>query len=863
MLELTDLAEANRQLAYLTRFEELMASLALTFIDATVETLDSEINHALRHIADFAEARRSYLLLINQELTHVHRIYIWGDRDFRREWGSNASLETRAWLANLLQNGQVFTVNAADLSEDARKDFGLKASDTMIGAPLIAQEGVIGFLGMDWSGHESNPYDGKLLSQTGAFITGALERDRNEQTHLNELKLMRALIDNVPDYLFAKDLDHRFLLVNYAQAQMVEVESPDMMRGKTDYDYFPEEDSNRMSDDDNTVFKGKVIDIEVPIVRKDGLHQWLHITKTPYRDHQGNIIGLVGIGRDITERKRIEEIAKTNERLLRTVIDNTPALVFVKDTESRFLLGNKAIVRQLGLQTEEEMIGKTDFDFHPHELAEQYRADEVQIMDTDQALLNHEEPSIHHETNTPVWYSTNKIPLHDESGKVIGLVGLNLDITERKRMEDEVKNKERLLRTVIDNLPALVFVKDLDSKFILANKIALEQVGMRAESELLGKSDADFHDAPLAAQYRADEQAIMSSGKAKLHYEEQAFDQKHGEMRWLSSNKIPIRDDEGKVIGLVGINHDISERKKIEDEVKSKERLLRIVIDNLPSHVYVKDTDSRFLLANKACVRHMGVTSEKELLGKTDFDVQTSDYAEKFHADEVTLMQNGKPLVIPEQEAVDYTTKQPLWLHITKIPLRDDAGNMIGLVGINNDITERKRAESVLREAAVELEKRVQERTSELQHAHEQFAELQEQIIEAQKQAIQELSTPIIPILEQVIVMPLVGTMDSMRARDVTRALLAAITQQRAKVVILDITGVSVVDTEVANHLNKTMQAARLKGAMTVVTGISDAVAETIVDLGIDWTALDTVRDLRSGLRVALERMGYELRRRV
>jgi PAS domain S-box-containing protein len=863
MPELNDLAEANRLIAYLTRFEELMAALTLAFIDATVETLDSEINHALRHIADFADVRRTYLLLINQEMTHVHRIYIWGDRDFRREWGNNASLEKRSWLTSLLQNGQSFTLRAADLPEDARTDFGLKAEDIMMGAPLIAQEGVIGFIGMDWSGHESNLYDGKLLSQTGAFITGALERDRNEQAHINELKLMRALIDNVPDYLFAKDLENRFLLVNYSQAQMVEVESPDMMRGKTDFDFFPEDDAAKMKEDDRTVFSGKVIDIEAEVMRKDGAHQWLHITKTPYRDHQGNIVGLVGIGRDITERKRIEEIMKTNERLLRTVIDNTPALVYVKDTESRFLLGNKAIVQQLGLQMEEEMIGKTDFDFHPSELAEKYRADEVQIMESDQAMLNYEELSIHHETNTSVWYATNKIPLHDDSGKLIGLVGLNLNITERKRMEDEVKNKEQLLRTVIDNLPALVFVKDVDSRFMLANKGLLDQMGVRSEEEIMGKSDADFHTPELAAQYQADEQAIIASGQPKLHYEEQAYDQSYGEMRWLSSNKIPIRDDTGKVMGLVGINHDITERKRIEEVGKAKERLLRIVIDNLPSHVYVKDNESRFMLANKASIRHMGKQSEQEVLGKDDFAFHTPEIAQQSRANEVKLMTTGESLLAHEEEVIDLNTNTTIWLHTNKIPLRDDNGKMIGLVGINNDITERKRAESVLREAAIELEKRVQERTGELQHAHDQYAELQQQIIEAQKQAIQELSTPIIPILDQVIVMPLVGTVDSMRARDVTRALLAAITQYRAKVVILDITGVSVVDTEVANHLNKTMQAGRLKGAMTIVTGISDAVAETIVDLGIDWTALDTVRDLRSGLRTALERMGYELRRKV
>ena len=107
----------------------------------------------------------------------------------------------------------------------------------------------------------------------------------------------------------------------------------------------------------------------------------------------------------------------------------------------------------------------------------------------------------------------------------------------------------------------------------------------------------------------------------------------------------------------------------------------------------------------------------------------------------------------------------------------------------------------------------------------------------------------------------MIGAIDTMRARDITRALLVGIREHRAKVVILDITGVPVVDTGVANHLNKTIQAARLKGAHAIVTGMSDAVAETIVDLGIDWSGIETLADLQTGLRVALGSLGVRLTR--
>lgn len=139
--------------------------------------------------------------------------------------------------------------------------------------------------------------------------------------------------------------------------------------------------------------------------------------------------------------------------------------------------------------------------------------------------------------------------------------------------------------------------------------------------------------------------------------------------------------------------------------------------------------------------------------------------------------------------------------------------------------------------------------------------QLQQETLETQKQLIQELSTPVIPVMDQIIIMPLVGSIDSLRARDITRSLLAGISQHKAKIVILDVTGVPIVDSGVANHLNKTIQAAKLKGADTIITGISNTVAETIVDLGLDWSNVTTLSNLQGGLTVALRSLGVKLTR--
>ncbi len=190
-------------------------------------------------------------------------------------------------------------------------------------------------------------------------------------------------------------------------------------------------------------------------------------------------------------------------------------------------------------------------------------------------------------------------------------------------------------------------------------------------------------------------------------------------------------------------------------------------------------------------------------------------------------------------------------------PHRYDEGDQEILVAIANQASV-----ALLNVQMMEgLEQKVQERTAELRESLREREQLQQEIIEAQKQALRELSAPVIPVMDRIIVMPLIGSIDSMRARDITRSLLAGIRKHRAKMLILDITGVPIVDSGVANHLHKTIHAARLKGARTIVTGVTDAVAETIVDLGIDWSNVDTLSDLQTGLIVALKSMGFWLTR--
>jgi len=137
------------------------------------------------------------------------------------------------------------------------------------------------------------------------------------------------------------------------------------------------------------------------------------------------------------------------------------------------------------------------------------------------------------------------------------------------------------------------------------------------------------------------------------------------------------------------------------------------------------------------------------------------------------------------------------------------------------------------------------------------FVEQRERIIREQQAAIRELSTPVLQVRDRLLILPIIGGLDSQRARQLTQQLLSAIRESRARMVVIDITGVGMIDLTVANHLVQTVEAARLMGARAIITGLSSEVAQTLVDLGVDLSMMQTVGDLQGGLEEAERLLGY------
>jgi PAS domain S-box-containing protein len=254
--------------------------------------------------------------------------------------------------------------------------------------------------------------------------------------------------------------------------------------------------------------------------------------------------------------------------------------------------------------------------------------------------------------------------------------------------------------------------------------------------------------------------------------------------------------------------------------------MLRTIIDSLPDLIYVKDRDSRFEVVNQAQAQMIGVAAPDALIGKTDFDFYPHELATQYRADEQAIIEAGVALLNKEEPVIDPSGARR-WLLTTKVPLRDAQGRVVRVVGRGQDITERKQADA-------------------------ERQRLQEELIQAQAATLEELSTPLIPISDTVLVMPLIGRIDSRRASQILETLLAGIQAQGADLVIIDITGVSVVDSQVAHGLIQAARAVKLLGAQVMLTGLRPEVAQALVSLGIDLNDIVTLATLQSGIAYAL-----------
>lgn len=276
----------------------------------------------------------------------------------------------------------------------------------------------------------------------------------------------------------------------------------------------------------------------------------------------------------------------------------------------------------------------------------------------------------------------------------------NVVLTERiKELEAELGTAKAQINSIINNLPFISWIKDTEGKYLYVNEPFLISKNKQL-SDVIGKSGDDFLKPDDRLKERNEDQQITESGR-KLLFTNKVDD------RWFETYKTPIKDQDGRIIGIVGLQKDISEIRKAVENLNTERDLLQALMDNFPHTIYFKDEQSRFTRINKAQAALLGLESPDDAIGKTDFDFFTRHHAQEAFKDEQKIMTTGEQL-IGKVERIRNGQGKFRWVSATKIPIRNYGGTISGLVGISIDVTEKYLAEQKLREArkrAIESDK--------------------------------------------------------------------------------------------------------------------------------------------------------------
>jgi PAS domain S-box-containing protein len=304
-------------------------------------------------------------------------------------------------------------------------------------------------------------------------------------------------------------------------------------------------------------------------------------------------------------------------------------------------------------------------------------------------------------------------------GNIVGRVCSFRDISERKRKEAELAESQRRLASLIDSLPGIAFSCSNDPKWSMRylSEGCLNLTGYTSE-ELLERRVVSYnsitHPEDLPKVLTTINQGVA---KKQPYVVEYRIRTKSGEEKWVWEKGSGVFDSKGEGLGLEGFITDITDRKQSEKALKEKEEFLQLVLDNIPQFIFWKDRNSTYLGSNRNFALVAGFSTPEEIVGKTDYHLawkkEESDF---FRECDARVMKTNTPeyhIIEPQLQA----NGKQAWLDTNKVPLHDAKGNVVGILGTYEDITERKQAEEALKSAKQELEIRVEERTTELRQA--------------------------------------------------------------------------------------------------------------------------------------------------
>ncbi len=423
-----------------------------------------------------------------------------------------------------------------------------------------------------------------------------------------------------------------------------------------------------------------------------GRSGWVVGTYGPHRNAAGEIVGVIGVIRSVTERRRNEQALRESEQRFRLVADAAPVMIWMDDADGMSTYFNKPWLDFTGRTLAQELGRGSRDGIHPDDLVPRF----IAVYDAAYTARRgfQTEYRLRRADGQYRWVLETATPRFTASGDFEGYAGTAIDITERRQAEQVLRKERRFLRQVIDINPNFVFAKDREGRFTLVNQAVADAYGTTVEN-LIGKTDADFNpDAAEVEHFRRGDLMVMNSLQELWIPEEKITDSK-GKVRWLQTVKRPVVGDDGQAHQVLGVSTDLTDRLRAGEALKESEARFRLMADAAPVLIWVSDATSRCTYFNKPWLDFTGRTLAQEI---------GSGWLDAVHPDDLALVRGFDDFERTEQPYQhEYRLRRHdgeyRWVLDTGVPRFTPEGAFEGYIGSVIDITDRRRAEEALKES--------------------------------------------------------------------------------------------------------------------------------------------------------------------
>ena len=535
------------------------------------------------------------------------------------------------------------------------------------------------------------PYE-DMIYVTGRDIS---TRKKLELEVDNSKRFLDSIVDAIPDVIFLKDRDSKYLGCNESFAKKVAKSDKKEVLGKGDFDYFNDLVANQHIIQDKEVMASRQCQFNyITIKTTNGIVDFETI-KTPLYNENRDVIGMIGIARDVTERNKITTMMEEQRNFFQQTLNAIPDLIYYKDNEFKYLGCNKAFAEQYIGQDEDGIIGKTVRDFiKDEELAQFFHQKDKEVLDTGE--IRTVEAKIKLVDNRIIDIETIKTPLLDGAGKVYGLIGISRDISTRKNNEEELRKVKDQLQEAQEFACLGYWELDVISEVYYWSDETFRIFGFKPQA--LIPTVTDF----LKIIHPDDRDFMINVIKDPLNANKSDFDyriiRQDKEIIWIHEKIKYGYDASGKLIHRHGVVQDITLRKLSEVKLKESEEKFKELAENLGEVIWVRQ-EGQLVYISPAYEKVWGRTCQS-LYDNPDSFMDSIHPEDKERIAQMYFSENYTVKGLSdEQFRIIRPDGAIRWIWRKTFPINDKNGRMIRIVGISEDITRFKEYEESLRQA--------------------------------------------------------------------------------------------------------------------------------------------------------------------